>query len=54
MEFPVIKIDCDCDDPSCPGRGEESEVHGHIEDCPCHYCHHQMGKVSSHIDWSKK
>ena len=40
------QIVCGCDDPSCPGDGEEGEVANHIEDCTCGDCHHAMGKIS--------
>lgn len=40
-------IVCDCNDPSCPKRGIEGEVGGHIEECSCGDCHRALGKISS-------
>jgi hypothetical protein len=38
-------IECRCKDIACPQIGLPGEPEGHIEDCPCQFCHHKMGKV---------
>lgn len=44
-DFGEPNIDCECNDPSCVSVGREGEVAGHIENCSCHHCHHEMGKL---------
>ena len=39
------KIKCTCNDSNCENTGQEGEVGEHIENCPCHKCHHAMGKL---------
>ena len=41
----IIKIKCTCNDSNCENTGQEGEVGEHIENCPCHKCHHAMGKL---------
>lgn len=42
-----IYTTCNCDDPSCPQKGIEGELSGHIEECSCAECHRHYGKISS-------
>ena len=48
--FDHSNIECNCDDPSCEKQGPEGKVAGHIENCSCSHCHHEMGKVSGTFD----
>lgn len=40
-----VKMECDCNDPSCPKVGTEGELARHIEECTCADCHRYYSKI---------
>jgi len=41
----IEEMNCVCDDPSCPKKGQEGEVANHIDRCSCEECHRELGKI---------